>query len=116
MKECAYFRQRIPDAAKKCFYCHSYQDPRDAQRTNYDSADLVIKFVGTTFAVAAVVGAVVGFIGFKSFNDITKRTDEIHAQSDKQLKDFAENIKQMRAEEQKHVEAAAQVRKDLNAE
>jgi hypothetical protein len=103
MKECVYCRQNIPDTAKKCFYCHSYQDPRDAPRPSYDAADLVIKFVGALFAVAAFVAT--GFIGFKTFNDITKRTEEIHNQAERLQKEFAENIQQIQAEERKHVEA-----------
>src|SRR5260370_25777890 len=95
--ECIYCKRDIPDSAKKCSHCHSYQDPSYAPRRNYDTADLVIKFVGSTFAVMAVAGAALAFFGIKSFNDIVTRAAEMQSQSEKQLTELTKDRQQIQA-------------------
>jgi hypothetical protein len=46
VKDCIYCGQPIATLARKCNYCQSFQDPKDAPKQSFDLATLVISFVG----------------------------------------------------------------------
>jgi tetratricopeptide (TPR) repeat protein len=77
MKKCVYCGGDIPDLARKCPFCHSFQSPSDEPKKPTDIATLVIQFVGSVTTAAALAVAVVGYIGFKNISDMNDQVGKM---------------------------------------
>jgi tetratricopeptide (TPR) repeat protein len=77
MKTCVYCGGEIPDIAKKCSLCQSFQNPLDEPKRPTDIATLVIKFVGCVAIGVSVVAGLLGFLGVTSTSEINDRANKL---------------------------------------
>ena len=100
MKKCVYCAQDIPDLARKCPLCHSFQTTSDEPKKPIELATLVISFVGSVAAVATITAGTFAYFGFQSIADVNKRTGTILEQSTTILKDAQERMTRLSLAEQ----------------
>jgi hypothetical protein len=122
MKVCIYCGGDIADLARKCHHCHSFQNPADAPRAGFDTANLVISFVGSIAGIATVAAAIFAYFGFKTVDDINKRANEINTRADttlatanNKLSEFEKQISALTAQGQATNKKSEETQGRLNA-
>lgn len=88
MKACKFCGQSIADLARKCQFCHSFQDKADAPKKSFDVANLVVSFVGVMVTIGTVVAGVLGYLGFKTIDDLSTRAQKIQEQTLGQAREY----------------------------
>jgi hypothetical protein len=85
MKPCIYCQAEIADAARKCRYCQSFQNPADAPKPSFDLATLVISFVGSIATVGTIAAGVFGFYGYRTVEGVRQSAETINRSSEATL-------------------------------
>jgi hypothetical protein len=93
MKKCNFCGQDIPELARKCFHCHSYQNPADAPKASFDLATLVISFIGVSASIAIIAAGVFSYFGYKNISEISDRSNKILDDTKKIVDKYDEKLK-----------------------
>jgi hypothetical protein len=93
MKKCNFCGQDIPELARKCFHCQSYQNPADAPKASFDLATLVISFIGVSASIAIIAAGVFSYFGYKNISEISDRSNKILDDTKKIADKYDEKLK-----------------------
>lgn len=77
MKKCKFCCADIPEFARKCQYCASFQDSADERKPDVTVATLVISFVGLVAALGTIAVAIFGYFGFQTINQMAEAKSTI---------------------------------------
>lgn len=85
--KCQFCGLEIEETAKKCQHCLSFQNLAVSKK-RYDTANLIISFIGIITIAFTLTLGISGYIGFKSLTDLRARSQSILEKSDKAIDEF----------------------------